>query len=161
MQPPLFQRSSRFGYRRWRRSGWLLVRLAPDTPHKARFGIARSLLEGAGRVRNCKSLLPAGTGAAVYHAHSRRGATAGDAGCRLGRARSQMIQRIQNVFGRTLRHCDIAPWPSKAGDKTKPNGLLTEGRFSRDQIRAGDQPQDRQGAGPRSTSDSRADEVIE
>src|SRR5262249_15815861 len=38
MQPPLFQRSSRFGYRRWRRSGWLLVRLAPDTPHKARDG---------------------------------------------------------------------------------------------------------------------------
>src|SRR5262249_29796035 len=35
---PLFQRSSRFGYRRWRRSGWLLVRLAPDTPHKARDG---------------------------------------------------------------------------------------------------------------------------
>jgi hypothetical protein len=31
----------------------------------------------------------------------------------------------------SLRHCDIAPWPSKAGDKTKPNGLLTEGRFSR------------------------------
>src|SRR5262249_61342205 len=44
----------------------------------------------------------------------------------------------------SLRHCDIAPWPSKAGDKTKPNGLLTEGRFSRDQVRAGDQPQDRQ-----------------
>ena len=38
MQPPLFQRSSRFGYRRWRRSGWLLFRLAPDTPHKARDG---------------------------------------------------------------------------------------------------------------------------
>ena len=36
---PLFQRSSRFGYRRWRRSGWLLVHLAPDTPHKARDGI--------------------------------------------------------------------------------------------------------------------------
>src|SRR5262249_16326501 len=35
MRPPLFQRSSRFGYRRWRRSGWLLVHLAPDTPHKA------------------------------------------------------------------------------------------------------------------------------
>src|SRR2546422_6570026 len=35
---PPFQRSSRFGYRRWRRSGWLLVRLAPDTPHKARDG---------------------------------------------------------------------------------------------------------------------------
>lgn len=31
----------------------------------------------------------------------------------------------------SLRHCDIAPWPSKARDKTKPNGLLTEGRFSR------------------------------
>src|SRR6516162_2573483 len=38
MQPPLFQRSSRFGYRRWRRLGWLLVHLAPDTPHKARDG---------------------------------------------------------------------------------------------------------------------------
>src|SRR5258708_18452726 len=38
MQAPLFQRSSRFGYRRWLRSGWLLVRLAPDTPHKARDG---------------------------------------------------------------------------------------------------------------------------
>src|SRR5215813_6495613 len=38
MRPPLFQRSSRFGYRRWRRSGWLLVHLAPDTPHKARDG---------------------------------------------------------------------------------------------------------------------------
>src|SRR5262249_37877898 len=38
MQPPLFQRFSRFGYRPWRRSGWLLVRLAPDTPHKARDG---------------------------------------------------------------------------------------------------------------------------
>src|SRR5262245_42533147 len=33
MQAPLFQRSSRFGYRRWRRPGWLLVRLAPDTPY--------------------------------------------------------------------------------------------------------------------------------
>ena len=31
----------------------------------------------------------------------------------------------------SLRHCDIAPLPSKAGDETKPNGLLTEGRFSR------------------------------
>ena len=31
----------------------------------------------------------------------------------------------------SLRHCDIAPWPSKAGGETKPNGLLTEGRFSR------------------------------
>jgi hypothetical protein len=40
MQPPLFQRSSRFGYRRWRRSGWLLVRLAPDTPHFPAFGFA-------------------------------------------------------------------------------------------------------------------------
>jgi hypothetical protein len=40
----------------------------------------------------------------------------------------------------SLRHCDIAPWPSKTRDKTKPNGLLTEGRFSRDQVRAGDQP---------------------
>src|SRR4029453_16884359 len=38
MQAPLFQRSLRFGYRRWRRSGWLLVRLALDTPHKARDG---------------------------------------------------------------------------------------------------------------------------
>src|SRR2546423_135748 len=37
-QAPLFRRSSRFGYRRWRRSGWLLVRLALDTPHKARDG---------------------------------------------------------------------------------------------------------------------------
>jgi ABC-type uncharacterized transport system substrate-binding protein len=27
----------------------------------------------------------------------------------------------------SLRHCDIAPWPSKAGDKTKPNGVVTEG----------------------------------
>src|SRR5207253_8364460 len=30
--------SSLFAYRPWRRSGWLLVRLAPDTPHKARDG---------------------------------------------------------------------------------------------------------------------------
>src|SRR5262249_10454906 len=35
---PPFQRSSRFGYRPWRRSGWRLVRLAPDTPPKARDG---------------------------------------------------------------------------------------------------------------------------